>query len=95
MWVALFDAAGGFDLETTHEGLFRVSLVVSCLASYFCLLFPFIWLGAIVDVHCGIITGSPDSAGGSSLNFEFIRECMRINKIRPKFFKMALEAKKQ
>ena len=28
-------------------------------------------------------TGSP--ASGSSLDFEFIRECMKINKIRPKF----------
>ena len=50
---------------------------------------------SLVNVHCGIITGGPDSAGGSSLDFEFMRECMRINKIRPKFFKMALEAKKQ
>ena len=39
-----FRCCGGFDLETTHEGLFRVSLAVSCLASLFCLLFPLLGL---------------------------------------------------
>ena len=53
------------------------------------------WLGAIVNVHCGIITGGPDSGGRSSLDFEFTTEGMRVNKIRHKFFKMALQAKKQ
>ena len=39
-----FRCCGAFDLETTHEGLFRVSLAVSCLASLFCLLFPLLGL---------------------------------------------------
>ena len=55
-----FRCCGAFDLETTHEGLFRVSrsflFGLSLLPSL-----PFTWLGAIVNVYCGIITGGPDS----------------------------------
>ena len=40
-----------------------------------------------------VSTGSP--ASGSSLDFQFIRECMKLNKIRPKFHFLTQNIEKQ